>query len=475
MRNKKIQVAKYVIADFLAAMIAWIIFFIFRKVSIENDLFYDINKVFSDGNFFKGVLFIPVFWLMLYFVQGFYQNIYQRSRLKDLSQTFVISILGVVIIFFAFLLDDHIYTYKNYYLSFFILFVLHFVLTYIPRFVITTITVHKVHKGELTYPTLLVVSDESKAVEICNEINSQEISSGAEFVGYVSIDGKEKEELNKLNIHKIGFEQDISKIIEQKHIEKVIIVLKKEDETKIYDIIFSIQQTQVEVFMPSDRKDLLTGNIKLKAIFSVPLVRIAQEQMETWEFVIKRLFDITVSLIAMIILIPIYIIVAIIVKTTSKGPIFYKQERIGKNGKPFYMYKFRSMYADAEKTGPMLSSGDEDPRITPFGRFMRKVRLDETPQFAHVLKGEMSMVGPRPERQFFIDQIVKKAPEYKLLHKIKPGMTSWGQVKFGYAETVDEMVERLKYDLIYLENMSMITDIKILLYTFIIILQGRGK
>ena len=207
----------------------------------------------------------------------------------------------------------------------------------------------------------------------------------------------------------------------------------------------------------------------------LPLVRISQNLMEPWEFSLKRAFDIFVAIISILLLTPAYIIVAIIVKTTSKGPILYAQERIGKNGKPFKMYKFRSMYTDAEANGPMLSNGDDDPRITPFGHFMRKVRLDETPQFFHVLMGEMSMVGPRPERQFFIDQIVKKAPEYKLLQKIKPGMTSWGQVKFGYADTVDQMVERLQYDLLYLENMSLLTDLKILIYTFIIICQGRGK
>ena len=190
---------------------------------------------------------------------------------------------------------------------------------------------------------------------------------------------------------------------------------------------------------------------------------------------IKRLFDIVFSLIGLVLLSPAFIIVYLMLKKQGDGPAIFKQERVGYKGKPFYMHKFRSMYTNAESNGPMLSSGDKDPRITPFGRFMRKVRLDEIPQFYNVLKGTMSIVGPRPERQFFIDQIVKKAPEYRLLHRIKPGITSWGQVKYGYAESVDEMVERLKYDLIYMENLSLSTDIKILFYTAIIILQGRGK
>jgi exopolysaccharide biosynthesis polyprenyl glycosylphosphotransferase len=223
-----------------------------------------------------------------------------------------------------------------------------------------------------------------------------------------------------------------------------------------------------------DMHNILLGSVKMTAIFQAPLIQISSDIMPIWQKIVKRIMDIVISIIALILLSPVFLIVAIGVRISSKGPIFYSHKRIGYKGKSFDMIKFRTMYQNAEKDTPKLSSKN-DPRITPFGLFLRKVRLDEIPQFFTVLKGDMALVGYRPEREFFINQIVEYAPHYKLLLKIKPGITSWGQVKFGYAENVEEMVQRLKYDILYLENMTLSMDIKILFYTIWIVLMGRGK
>jgi len=211
----------------------------------------------------------------------------------------------------------------------------------------------------------------------------------------------------------------------------------------------------------------------MSAILGVPLIEISHHLMPAWQENIKNITDIILSVLALIILSPLCLFLMVGVKLSSKGPILYSHERIGRYGKPFTIYKFRSMYVNAEINGPELSSKN-DTRITKFGRFMRKSRLDEIPNFFNVIKGDMSLVGPRPERKYYIEKIVKRAPHYLHLLKVKPGITSWGQVKFGYAEDVDQMVKRLKYDMIYLDNMSLYVDIKIIIYTLLTIVRRKG-
>lgn len=471
-KNARTQVAKYIIADIIAAAIAWSLFFIYRKYTFDSTVLKNLEVIFADSNFYVGIIIVPFFWLILYVLVGTYRDIFRKSRLKELGQTLLISVIGVIFIFFALVLDDIVISYKTYYQSFIVLYLLHFVMTYGFRLFLTTGLVRRIHKRIIGFNTVIVGSN-GNAENIYKEIESQVKSSGNHFIGFVNALDYGTYNMAKYLPH-LGFYKDLGKLIKEKNIEEVIIAIEKSEKNTVENIITELEDTGVVIKVIPEMRDYMMGMVKTSSIFGTPLIQISTELMPPWQYSIKRFIDVAASLFAMILLSPVYLFTAIMVKLSSKGPVIYSQERVGLHGKPFKMHKFRSMYQDAEKGTPQLSS-DHDPRITKFGRFMRKVRLDEIPQFYSVLIGDMSLVGPRPERQFYIDQITQRAPHYRLLHKVKPGITSWGQVKYGYAENVDEMIERMRFDLLYIDNMSVAMDIKIMIYTVLIVVQGRGK
>jgi exopolysaccharide biosynthesis polyprenyl glycosylphosphotransferase len=297
--------------------------------------------------------------------------------------------------------------------------------------------------------------------------------AGNHFLGFVHVDGNNGHKLNG-SLQHLGPYTDLRKHIGEKKVEEVIIAIESSEHESIGRIINQLEDTDVIIKIIPDMYDILSGSVKMTSIFGAALIEISPQIMPTWQQALKRIMDIAISLFVLIVFSPLYLGIAICVALSSRGPVIYHHERIGLHGKPFRIYKFRSMVVGAEAEVPQLSS-KSDGRITKFGRRIRKSRLDELPQFFNVLIGDMSVVGPRPERQYFIDRIMQVAPHYRHLHKVRPGITSWGQVKFGYAENVEQMIQRLKFDLIYIENMTLALDIKILFYTVLIVLQRRGK
>jgi exopolysaccharide biosynthesis polyprenyl glycosylphosphotransferase len=472
---KKKRTITYIVGDMFIAVTVWFCFFSYRKFTelphlSAHELW---NLIFNDYKFYIGLILIPLGWLTLYAVGGTYNQVWKKSRLKEFIVTFQQVLFGALVLFFAIILDDVIETYTDYIRLFLVLFSLQFILTISARLIYITYVRSLIRAGKIQFNTL-VVGIPHAIKELSKILFDPKKAFGNKFVGYVSIE-EECEPTDCMEFTYLGRYTDIPKLINMYDIEEVIMPYDPMVRKMIEKILPLLRDRNILLKILPTTEDHILRTVKDTAVFNEAYIQIYLDSLPLWQKICKRIMDIVAAFLFIVITSPLFLVLAIGVKRSSSGPIFYRQKRIGKREKPFEIIKFRSMYEDAEADGCPRLSSEFDDRITPFGAFMRRTHLDEIPQFFNVLKGDMSLVGPRPERQYYIDQIVERAPYYRLLLFEKPGITSWGQISFGYAENVDEMIERLRYDIMYIENMSLLMDIKILFYTVVAVLKGKGK
>jgi len=463
--NKKNERILLLVTDFFTINLAWMLFFLFR---VQTGWF----ELITAPDFILPMIAIYVYWLLIFTVVGMYRTWFALSRFDELSTLFKTSFVGIFILLSLIIIDDYSSgSQTSLRLFIFIYWGILLFLVGVGRLIIRSVQRNLLIKG-IGRRNALIIGFNPKAHEIHDMIVKYR-ALGLDVVGYIAAyDENIGKEYKGIKV--IDNVTNLEKVIDELNVKNIIISLDRSHEDKLLDVISRCEGKNVEIKIVPDLYDIISGQARTSQIYGVPLIDVMPELMPEWEKKLKRLMDIILSLILLIITAPITLLAAVAIKIDSKGPVFYKQERMGLNGKIFRIIKFRTMIHDAEKhTGPVWSTKD-DPRITKIGGFIRKVRIDEIPQSYNVLMGDMSFVGPRPERPYFVEKLSKEIPLYKRRLKVRPGLTGWAQVKHKYDETIDDVKMKLRYDLFYIENMSLRMDLKIIFRTIFVVLFGKG-
>lgn len=422
MSKRRRQQIGYILSDIISSELVWLCFLLFRWLVYEGRVWGAGNILIPAFDFRLPLVVYPLVCLSVYYLSGYYLRPFQKPLWREFLRTFVSAAIIALLFFFVIIIDDEVVSYERYLVSLGVLFGLQFVLSYIPRLLITLLTRRR---GILRTRTIHSIEE------------ARQLVAGEQ--------------------------------------EEVIIDLPQDyTDDQLYRIIALLYPLTCEISMVPRVYDMLTGAARIGQLDSPSLIQITEHHMTDSELCVKRAFDIVCSLFGLIVLSPLLLIIAILVRCSSEGPVIYRQQRMGQYGLPFTIFKFRTMVIDAESEGPKLTH-DGDVRITRIGHWLRKYRLDELPQLWNILRGDMSIVGPRPERPYFVEKILEKAPYYCLLYKVRPGLTSWGPIRVGYTDTIEKMIERLNCDIVYVENMSLLLDLKILFFTIGVILRGKGK
>ncbi|MCM1450695.1 MAG: sugar transferase [Clostridium sp.] len=468
MQTKRLRLT-YILSDFLAASLAWCVFNVIRFYTIpSNSELPGISAYFSMPTIIIGQIAFPLMMVCIYAISGYYNSVFFKSRLEDILNALSTSLVGAIAIFFIAIFNDDIFDRLSNLEMIAIVWGLIGGFTSIERVIITKIAATRIWNRAISFPTI-VFGLPDKAASLAKDLECKYRQMGFSICAFATPRAERPQEMD-LPAYDI---KQAKEIAASEKAASYIIIPDGIGIEQTMQAINALLPSGKSVYVTPGSYHFLASKGKTSSVAGEVLIDISKSDIPELTRNLKFLGDIAASAIALVALAPVYAVIATLIKLDSKGPAIFKQTRIGYKKKPFEILKFRTMRTDAEADGPALSSAD-DPRITPLGRTLRKYRLDELPQFLNVLKGEMSIVGPRPEREFYLKQIVERAPQYNLVHQVRPGITSWGMVKYGYAQNLEQMLQRIKYDLVYVENVSFAVDVKILFYTISTVLTGKG-
>jgi Undecaprenyl-phosphate glucose phosphotransferase len=464
-RYNRLLVAFYVVTDALLAMVALLAAYWLR---FHSGLI-PVTKGYPDFRQYAQMLpFIAVLVPIAFNIQGLYRLRRGRSRVDDFFAVFVGSVLACILGLVALLYYQAYYvadqeTYHEVSRYLLVLFLgLNVFLTYMSREIVREILERRWRAGIGLKRVLIAGAGDLGRMMADKVLEHREL--GFKVVGFVD-DRAAGDHIGYRGLPLLGTLAEIDEIIKRERIDHVYVALPLEEHVKMLGIVEATNREGVDVHVVPDLLQFIALRARLEDLDGVPIISLNDVPLRGFNSILKRIIDVTISATALVLLAPLFVVIAILVRRTSPGPVFYKQERMGLDGKAFQVYKFRSMFVGAEDdTGPVWAR-DEDPRCTPVGRWLRKLDLDELPQLWNVLRGDMSIVGPRPERPYFVEQFKHRIPQYMLRHKVKAGITGWAQVNGWRGNT--SLEKRIEYDLYYIENWSVALDLKIMWLTLV--------
>lgn len=466
MSGERSQRIYYVVADYLSTNAALLLFNIFRYYDLEvaHKGFFTLADFLSSPMLVAGQILFPIYMMLLYYLSGFYSPAASRSRTWEFSTTFVTALAGTVSLIFAVLINDLTTDRQHDYLLFMMLLFILFAVVYIPRLLITMLGIRKIRRGVIYYNTAIV--GYGSHPELFERQREQvNYVPGLKVVAYVDADNGGSTSFTDI--------KDMEQLCRSRAVERIAVIPHPGGWEATLGVLDKLFMLGLPVYIAAEGLPPYMFSAQLAGVTSEPFIDISRTHMSASTINIKRAIDVVVSaLMVGLTAVPVALVCAAIM-IDSKGSPIYTQLRVGRDKRTFRIIKLRTMRCDSEHGGPELSHPG-DPRVTRLGHFLRRYHIDELPQFINVLKGDMSLVGPRPERPHFVELILKENPSYTLIHRVRPGITSLGMVKYGYASTVEDMLKRLNYDLLYLQNISLTNDMKIILHTFNNVLGGKG-